>query len=177
MGFLDPYFSPDQWPYPIAIGGSLALGASPPAWTSTDYRWSNTDLEHSAFPISDRGSAAVGVTEDRQMRARDLSGLWLGFDAQQLGGDVWMTGPYHALWPYCTGIDLLDYNLDDGYSLWPIMLCAVTPNTIGQLPGVACVTGQGLTAETLMRHGQIDWIAINNITRTERNEWFAIALD
>lgn len=177
LGFLDPYFSPDQWPYPIAIGGSLAFGVSPPAWQSTDYRWSNSDLDHCAFPISDPGAFGAGVTEDRPMRARDISGIWLGFDAQMNGADLYMGSPFHAMWPYCTGISLLDYNLNAGYALWPIMLNGAAPNTIGQLPGVACVTGQGLTAETLIRYGQIAWIAINNINRTERNEWFAIALD
>lgn len=177
LGFLEPYFSPDQWPYPIALGGSLQLGVNPPAWDSVEYRWSNSSLDHSAFPISDRNAGGVGVTEDRQMRARDLSGLWLGFDAQASGGDVYMPGSYHAMWPYCTGLELFDPGLDGGYPLWPIMLLASTPNTIGQLPGVACVSGQGLSAETLIRYGEIDWIALPNITRTERNEWFAIALD
>ncbi len=29
LGLLDPYFSPEQWPYPLALGGTLALGEAP----------------------------------------------------------------------------------------------------------------------------------------------------
>lgn len=176
LGFVDPYFSPQQWPYPIALGGSLAFGVTRPQWDSVTYRWSNTDFDHSAYPIADRGGTPDN-NEAFQMRVRDLSGAWLGFEAQSNGGDIYMTGDKHAIWPYCTGLELFDVNLDGGYSLWSIMLLAHTPNTVGQLSGVACVTGQGLTAETLIRRGAVDWLALHNIFRTERNEWFAIALD
>jgi hypothetical protein len=39
------------------------------------------------------------------------------------------------------------------------------------------VSGQGLTAETLMRKGAIDWMALHNITRTDRDDFLAVALD
>jgi hypothetical protein len=42
---------------------------------------------------------------------------------------------------------------------------------------VAAVSGQGLTAETQIRLGVIDWMALHNITRTERDDFLAVALD
>ena len=64
------------------------------------------------------------------------------------------------IWPYRGGMRLLDLNLDGSRTLWPVMLNAAEPNTIGQLRGVAAVSGQGLTAETLIRLGAIDWMAL-----------------
>ena len=58
-----------------------------------------------------------------------------------------------------------------------ILLNSAVPNTIGQLSGVACVTGQGLTAETLVRIGAVDWMALHDVFRTDRDDFFATALD
>ena len=74
-------------------------------------------------------------------------------------------------------MSLLDLNLDGSRTLWPVMLNAAEPNTIGQLRGVAAVSGQGLTAETLIRLGAVDWMAFHNITRTGRDDFLAVALD
>ncbi len=57
------------------------------------------------------------------------------------------------------------------------MLGSAVPDTSGQLSGVACLSGQGLRAETLVRVGVIDWMALHDIFRTDRDDFFAIALD
>jgi len=177
LGFIDAYYTPEQMPYPIALGGSLTFDLPIPGWHDDDYRWSTATLEHSAFPISDYADSGTGVDPtDYQMRLRSIDGTWIGFAARVAGGEVSMSSR-DAMWPYCGGLDELDVNLDGGYSLFPIMLNTLTPNTFGQLAGVACVTGQGLTAETLITKGSVDWLALHNIFRTERDDWFAIALD
>lgn len=177
LGFIDPYFTPDELPYPLALGGSLAFGITVPAWQSTDFRWSNTSNEHRAPTHSDPLSQSDFITEQRQMRARDWSGAWLGYCAT-VNDIVASPNPLrHTIWPYCCGLSLLDPNLNDGYTLWPVMLNAGTPNTIGELRGVRCVTGQGVTAETLLDHGCISWIVFHNIYRTDRDDFLAVALD
>lgn len=170
LGLLDPFFTPEQWPYPIALGGSLAFGTTIPNWNSTSWRWSNSDHEHSAFPISDPDSSVPDV-EDCQLVARAWSGEWKGFGARSVWGDA------NVIWPWWCGLATLDVNLDGSYSRWPVVLNTAVPNTIGELAGVSCVSGQGLTAETLIRTSEIDWMALHNIYRTDRDEFFCIALD
>jgi len=178
LGLLDRFFSPDQWPYPIALGGSMAFGLPRLGWSVDDWRWSNSEDSHRAFTHSDpRGSSNLDV-EDFQLIARDLDGSWMGFASRQNDGNVYFAGVgYGTVWPYATGLTDLDPNLDGSYQTFPIMLTTQAPNTIGTLIGVRCITGQGLTAETLVTEGAIDWIAINDVFRTDRDDYLAIALD
>jgi hypothetical protein len=75
----------------------------------------------------------------------------------------------------------MDPGPGNSYDLWPVMLMLGDVgngyNTPGQLPGIALVTGQGLTAETLIRQGQIDWIVIPNVFRNDRDDFCAVGLD
>ena len=177
LGLLDPFFTPAQWPYPIALGGSLAFGPTIPGWNSTDWRWSNSDVEHRAFTHSDPTSSANDEPEYHQLRARDLAGSWIGFASRDNDGSVYMLNRLGVVWPYCVGLDELDPNLDGSYQTFPIMLTTSAPNTFGQLAGVRCVSGQGLTAESVITEGSIDWLAFNDVFRTDRDDYFAIALD
>ena len=178
LGLLDPYYSPDQYPYPIALGGTLAFGLTIPNWDSTSWRWNNATVQHREFTHADPGGASPLYPQHLQMRARLWDGSWLGFEATV--NDIITATPAATrglIWPYRCGLSLLDPNLDDGYSLWPIMLNAGTPNTLGQLCGVACTSGQGVTAETLITIDAIDWLVLPNINRTDRDDFFAVALD
>ena len=178
LGFADPYFSPGQWPYPLILGGTLAFDEAYPAWNSTTFRWSNSTNNHRMPTHSDirgQGSPTAGYAH---LRARNLNGIWLPLVATQ--NDFYTTTPTsteHIIWPYRCGLTLLDANRDGSYGLWPVILNLSAPNTLGQLRGVACVTGQGLTSETLIRLGSIDWLALPNINRTDREDYLAAALD
>jgi hypothetical protein len=178
LGLHNPYFSPDQLPYPMALGGSMAHGQTIPGWDSTLWRWNNTGYTHRAFTHSDPGNPAIVYTEYFQLRARDWDGLWIGFEATKQDIITGTPGVSQAIvWPYRCGLSLLDPNLDGSYALWPIMLMDATPNTLGNLSGVACVSGQDITAETLITIGSVDWIVVPNINRTDRDDFFAVALD
>lgn len=180
LGLLDPYFSPEQWPYPLALGGTIALGETPIALSSTLYRWSEASNQHRMPTHSDTLSNTPPnlKPEDAQLRARNLDGNWLPFAASRNDSPTATPSSYESIiWPYRGGMSLLDLNLDGSRTLWPVMLNATGPNTIGQLGGVAAVSGQGLTAETLIRLGAIDWMALHNITRTDRDDFLAVALD
>ncbi len=180
LGLLDPYFSPEQWPYPLALGGTLALGETPIGLSSTLYRWSEASDKHRMPTHADTltNTPPNLRPEDAQLRARNLDGNWLPFAASRNGSPTSSPQSYeNIIWPYRGGMSLLDLNLDGSRTLWPVMLNAAGPNTIGQLRGVAAVSGQGLTAETLIRLGAVDWMALHNITRTERDDFLAVALD
>jgi hypothetical protein len=177
LGFVDPYFTPDQWPYPLAIGGALAFGPTIPDWHDTDWRWSNTSNNHRALTHSDPVTQSNKDPEDYQFRARQWAGSWLGYMGTS-GDDVpYPSDDAHFIWPAACGLTLLDPNLDGAYTRWPAMLNAATPNTIGVISGIAVVSGQGLSAETLINDGAIEWIAFHNIYRTDRDDFLAVALD
>jgi hypothetical protein len=178
LGLHDPYFSPDQLPYPMALGGSMAHGPVIPIWWTDVWRWSNATTKHRAFTHSDPGNPSTVYPEHMQLRARAWDGSWIGFEATNQDS-ISATPPADRgiVWPYRCGLSLVDPNLDGSYSLWPVMLVDGTPNTLGQLSGVACVSGQGVTAETLIRIGSIDWMVVPNINRTDRDDFLAIALD
>jgi hypothetical protein len=177
LGLIEPFFSPDQWPYPIAVGGSLALGDPTPAWNNSSWRYSNATVEHRIFTHSDPTTITGGTIYDYQMRARDLSGSWLQFAGRVNNGAVSSVYEIGRLWPTASGLTLLDANRDGSYQTFPVMLNTPAPNTIGALAGVRIVSGQGLTSETLVAEGEVDWIVINDVFRTDRDDYLAIALD
>jgi hypothetical protein len=178
LGFYDPFFTPAQMPYPMCLGGSMSLGVNQPVWNDSTLRWSTTTYRHRAFTHSDANNASTGVAMDCQLRARRLDGVWAGYVAAfsdnpaQVFSSSWPT-----IWPYAGDLNQLDANLDGSYALWPVMLLHAAPNPMGQLSGVSAVTGQGTSAESLIRAGAVDHLVVPNISRTDRNDFLAVRLD
>lgn len=175
LGLLESFFTPAQYPYPLAIAGSLGLGNTAPTWESTSYLASNTTNQHRSIVHSDaQGGSAVG---NATMRARLLTGAWQGFFAST--GDDFVNGmtTVPLVWPYAGGASNVDTCIDGSYALLPIVLVDTAPNTIGQVSGASFLTGQGITAESLVVVGPISHLVVPNVTRTDRNDFFALRLD
>ncbi len=175
LGFLEPYFTPQQVPYPIALGGSIALGTTALNWNSAALRYSNATDQHRAFTHADKN--VFGGAYYTQARARRPDGIWAGFYASDQDT---FTNPSIAeawLWPLSQGMTNMDVCADGSYALFPVVLSDATPNHWGQFSGISVLTGQGLSAETLIRVGAVDWLAVPNINRTDRNDFFAVRLD
>jgi hypothetical protein len=178
LGFIEPYFTPQQFPYPIALGGTLAFsgtdGSGIPYWNSASFRYSNSTNYHRSFTHSDYN--IWGYLYDAQARLRRLDGVWRQFFVTNTDG-VDGASTHGWLWPLCHGMSNLDICIDGSYALIPIVFSEATPNHWGQFSGVVWLTGQGLSAETLVRVGQVDYLALPNINRTDKNDWFAVRLD
>lgn len=178
LGALDPFFTPAQMPYPVALGGTLAFFTTP-TWESTSWRWSNATNEHRAFTHSDKRGVASPTNNPYQLLARRLDGTYKGFVSTN--NDLASFGSLDAadgwIWPYATDFNLLDVNLDGTYSTWPVQLHDSAPNVLGQLDGVAMVTGQGMTAESTVKVGALNYLVVPNVNRTDRNDWLAVRLD
>lgn len=178
LGLIDPYFTPAQVPYPMALGGTLAI-TSKPFWDSVSWRWSNSTNQHRAFTHSDPNTTATNqALRSFQMRARRPDGVYAGFAA------TYSDNYNHAnlatedfIWPYGGDFSLLDVNLDGSYALFPVQLHHRAPNSLGQLDQVRAVTGQGMTAESTVKVGQVNYLVVQNINRTDRNDWLAVGLD
>jgi len=177
LGLIDPYFTPGQMPYLLALGGTLAFSA-PPLWNSTSWKYTNSTNAHRAPTHSDPNAASSGGNVLLgHLRLRKPDGVWNPFFATIQDGFNNAPLAEHWIWPYTGDISLLDKNLDGTYALWPVMLVHNAPNTYGQLDGVLAVTGQDVTAEDTIRIGAIDHLALPNINRTDRNDWFVVRLD
>ena len=185
FGLLEPYYSPGQWPYPLVLGGSMSHGEFS-AWNDTDYRWSLSDNRHRIFTHADVGGAPVGTGErdpwDTQLRVRNLDGGWKAVEGSL--SDAITSTPqiyYHIIWPTRCGLSELDPGPGATYDLWPVMVMLGDVgngyNTPGQLPGIALITGQDLSAETLIRQGAVDWIVVPNVFRNDRDDFCAVRLD
>jgi hypothetical protein len=174
LGFLEPFFTPAQFPYPLALGGSLALGDTLPSWENTGYLASNSTVRHRAFTHSD--ASPFSTFGYATMRARRLDGTWVPFFATD--NDAQNSGETEGwIWPYFGGVTNVDQCIDTGYALFPVSLVDAGPNTWGQLSGVSFVTGRGLSAETLIVTGPISHLAVPNISRTDPNDFLAVRLD
>lgn len=178
LGAIEPFLTPAQMPYPLAIGGTLAFGTTP-LWNSTSWRWSNSTNAHRAFTHADKLGTASPANNPYQLLLRQLDGTWLGFVSanndltaiSQLDtADGW-------IWPYAGDFNLQDQGLDGSAILWPVQLHAPAPNVPGQLDGVSAISGQGMTAEDTITDGRVSHLVIPNVNRTDRNDWLALRLD
>jgi len=187
LGFYDPYLSPNQLPYPIAIGATVALGDpfKDPGlgvdfyWDDARLRYSNSGNTHRMPTHSDdQGSGGSQTAMKYQMRLRQLDGVWVGLMATRT--DNFASPPstnQGFIWPYDGDLNNLDVNRDGSYTRWPVVLLLEGPNVVGQLDGVSAVTGQAVTAETILTEGPIGHLVLPNIFRTDRNDFLAVALD
>lgn len=174
LGCLEPYFTPSQLPYPIALGGSLALGASLPVWNDSGFLASNSTRQHRAFTHSDAGAGEIAG--HATMRMRRLDGTWAPFFASS-NDSFTATLTTGWVWPWYGGVSNVDPCIDGGYALFPVLLIDAGPNTWGQLSGVSFITGRSLSAETLVNVGPIAHLAVPNVNRTDPNDFLAMRLD
>lgn len=177
MGFLEPFFTPEQVPYPIVLGGSLTINSTDGlvSWNNILLRYSNSTNGHRAFTHSDDNT--WGYLYAAQTRARRPDGTWASFFASSDDSFTAPTLTHGWLWPLSHGMTNLDVCIDGSYALFPLALSDTTPNHWGQFSGISVLSGQGLSAETLIRTGAVDHLVVPNITRTDRNDFFAMRLD
>jgi hypothetical protein len=181
LGFINAYASPLQYPYPLAIGGSMSWGPAvfhnAPPVDDPRWRWSYTGAEMSAFPKAwSNNSAQDG---NAQMRLRTPDGTWKGFDYNSLN-----SAGQGKIWPYCGYMNNLRANLDGSYFMMPIVLtyddgAAGTVNqrnTYGELDGVAGVTGYNQVSENTNTVGRIQWLMVQDTFRTTTTDYFAVKL-
>jgi hypothetical protein len=149
LGFLLPYATPNQWPYPLLVGGSLP-GPIPP-------RWSDTSASHAHFAIPGGSSAFL----------RTISGSWASFGT---------SGQNFSTWPYdlfnasnvlpCVGGD---------YATQPIILSGPT-DVFGELDGCVFMTGFANAAENTLTIGADTYLVIPNVFRSGTKDYWGLKL-
>lgn len=172
LGLILPYGSPGQYPYPLCVGGSM-----------TGYvtrRFSETSQDHSHF-VDPR--AGFDIEDDAYTRTalRLLHGQWLAVANREADSSLDTRRGTH---PYCTGGSVYGWTqireqIDGGSTLFPIQIFSRQPekNVFGQLDGCFAVSGHGLGAEDVLTIGSVDHLVVQNVTRSGRADYWALALD
>lgn len=200
MGFFLPYASPSQYPYPLAIGGSLTPITSD---RSLPWRYSYSHYRHSAFPCpaSYIGNSSTAQTS-AALYARTPDGLWQNFGQRYSPSgtdpsaliEMTYSGSYPftpsglraGVWPTAvrsvgTSGKRRDYRevLGGGYILQPLILMQRLPTMAvwGELDGCMAISGFSNAAENTTSYAGTNYTIFQNVARTEVHEYWAMAQD
>lgn len=196
MGFILPYATPSQYPYPLAVGGSLVPQDSD---RSSTWRYSYNDLRHSVFPIpgSNTTSPTAATPNSSALYLRTPDGLWQSFAqrngvatiyemTQSLSSPFARSGNRSGVWPISVrnvgaAAPRRDYRevLGGGYLLQPLIMHQRLPTDAvwGELEGCIAISGFGNAAENTTSFAGKNYVIFQNVARTEAHEYWAMALD
>lgn len=195
IGLIEPYFPPNEWPLPLMLGGSLVVDTSEytyqGAFDSAAFRHSVATRAHSAYPMaaippSIAGSANLFNTLNQQRaacRIRLADGSWRGMVANADGAANTITPwsesaalKFGVILPYWRGFGLTARSLSDQPILWPVIV-GTAEDVLGELPGVRAVSGDGVSAETIITEDGVDYLVVPDITRSGFADFYALRLD
>ena len=170
LGFVLPYATPGQYPYPLLVGGSM-----------TGQRARN----YSVPPPTPRHFVDPG--EDGQNNAntacmlRGPSGAWLPFQNVAYSSSEYRYDGPRPVWPTnYTYLGNLREAPDGTYVLSPIVLTQYNSGTdhdlFGELEGVYHVSGFNNAAENLITVGGVDHLVVQNVYRTSVRDYWALRL-
>ena len=196
LGFILPYATSSQYPYPLAVGGSLVPQDLD---RSSTWRYSYNNLRHSVFPIPGSSTSnPSGTTPNSSvLYLRTPDGLWQSFAqrsgattiyemTQSLGSPFARSGNRTGVWPTSVrnvgaAAPRRDYRevLGGGYLLQPLIMHQRLPTDAvwGELEGCMAISGFGNAAENTTSFAGKNYVIFQNVARTEAHEYWAMALD
>lgn len=164
MGFIDTYVDQVSYPYPLAVG-TTALAAV--AYTDTSYK--NTAFLKSTY---------------EQMMLRSPTGVslradgWGAYTINNQGTGGCYINPHSNSVMNSDALVNMRPNLDGTYPMFPLVLRDNTSKTMmGELAGVHCVPGSGLTPEQLLDFDGCKHLVLTNVARTTNSDYFTFVLD
>jgi hypothetical protein len=177
LGYILPYGTPGQWPYPLCIGGSNVTDST---YNVPRYSDTSTNMAACFNPV---GTS----TANSPLVIRTASGSW-----QRLWNDdstivppgqsisTLMTG--NGVWPYNEryqtggfGWHFLRPSQNGNTPLLPLRLCRPdTPDLLGVFDGVKAVPGAGKSSEDTATEGSDTYIIFQNTFRTTLSDFFAV---
>lgn len=195
MGFILPYASPSQYPYPLAIGGSLIPQNSA---RGLEWRYSYNNYRHSVYTCPATNNIA-SVTSDSTLYLRMPDGSWRSFGQRSNNSDpnhisrAYITSGYPLTWngPSSFVYPTANYSatltdgvlpyrevLGGGYMLIPFILAHRYPTTFacGELEGIYQISGFSNASENTFTYNSENHVILQNISRTETHEYFSMSL-
>lgn len=201
-GFILPYATPQQYPYPLAVGGSLVPTADA---RSAEWRYSYANWRHGVYPGPGADGASTsdvtGISYSTTLYLRLPDGSWGGFAnrPQQssyspeglYGPNVASTMPYGAtgrqrcVWPHAmndqwsTGKRPYRDCLGGGYMIQPCIILQRYPTTaaFGELEGTYSISGYQNAAENTTVYNGKTHVIFQNAYRNTVHEFWALSLD
>ena len=182
-GFILPYGTPNQIPYPLVIGGSAQTRGQTD--TAASRRHSSVLNGHRAFPYA----YWDGQTDLAQYNSSllVLDSFWIPLGAYI--SDISVPNN-RGLWPAnCTDYITtpedkpwykLKSNIDGTYRLFPVIPYTLSgypnANIYGELDGVKAVPGIGLNSEDTLTDGGDSYVVFQDTFRTQNKTYWALKL-
>lgn len=166
FGRILPYGTPGHYPAPILMAAGTGIAAT---------RWSSTDDRHSNLtrPRESGTSRSCGVFNH-------IDNSWVDLALASNSETEVYPWPWqwHSNYPSTEAFAYGDVNPDGSYTLEPAQLVQELPsvNMLGELHGLAYVTGQGNAAENIITVAGEDWLVVPNIYRSTRDAYCAVKL-
>lgn len=184
LGFPLIYGQPNTFPYPLCIGGASAYTG-----TSSEKKWSSTNIKHRGWP---EGYIPNGGAYNTIAALQVLSGAWSAF-GNYFGNDDADLSYGNCMWPYTYSfggsvfyggypnelIEAGDPLLDGSFELFPLVLSQEFPskNIIGEMDGAFAVLGVGVVAEDEITVSGVVHKVFQNTYHTEAQNYFALKLE
>jgi hypothetical protein len=181
LGCYLPYFTPAELPYPICLGYNIPSG-------SATYQENN--FNQVAFRYSNSSSNRSFVHSDKQfgpsvstLRLRKIDGNWSSLFARSADNPAAVNYQDPLIWPYAHGLSQLDTNIDGTYALWPVSLhdcvsgSGTIPNNMGELDGIFAISGLAGSAESTVKVAGLNYLMVQNVALTTRQDYFVVRLD
>lgn len=199
LGFYLPYATPSQFPYPLAVGGSLVPQSNS---RSDAWRYSYASYYHGVFPGPGCDNTPNGEGRHSTLYTRTPAGVWAYhanrpwsiYDNESVYGpitsvdsgyDQFGYSAIRSVWPHCVNAQREEGNLPyreclgGGYMIQPCVLLQRSPTTdvFGELEGVYSISGYENAAENTAVIGGKTHVTFQNAYRTNVHEYWTLSLD
>lgn len=182
LGFILPYGIPEQWPYPMLVGGSTFFEQNPFSPNANKpYRFSVTDWRVAPYWLN-----KIDDNNKGQACLREPGGTYRRFMEQNFSNFVpdEHFGKWTGTWPYIEtvsddyeGFKNMRPTIDGKYTLQPVIFIdGQTTNVYGELDGLKHVTGFSNAPENIIDVATQDWLALPAVFRNGQDEFIALKL-
>lgn len=198
LGFYLPYATPQQYPYPLAVGGSLVPQDS---YRSAEWRYSYANWRHGVYPAPGGDSVPTGEGVSATLYIRAAEGDWryvanrpnsgvatadgLYGPNQGASAPYAPTGGWRSVWPHCmndqwtSGKRPYRECLGGGYMPQPCVILqrGPSPAVFGELEGTFVVSGYQNSSENTTTINGTPAVIFQNAYRNTIHEFWALTLD
>lgn len=177
-GLILPFGTPNQYPYPLFIGGNLPNHSS--AYSAANYSWLTDYNSNYWSPRAAHPQHEQVTTDITQSVLYWLDGSWIDFMNHRQG--VFMTveptlNTYNMIAPVDRA--WVRDNIDGSYTLFPHTLVTSKPSysLTGELDGSYYVSGFSNGSENIVQSGGFDHLVVQNVSRNGVPDFAAIKLE
>lgn len=189
-GFFLPYATAGQYPYPLAVGGSICSRG----FDNTTLKYDIISAAHSVFCMPGSvyaGTSVTNINNTSTLSVMQPTGVWESYMNRPItsGTQYTETIQYEAahcvapqyMWDQVSASSSQRKpcydNIGGGYTLWPHVLVNVLPipkRLLGELDGTKQVSGQNNSSENTGTIDGKNYVIFQNIYRSARTEYWAM---